>query len=135
LSRFSLLSTPDRPCPFCNKTLYSSHFFRCMRFPWVSNQILHWHSLVDLFVNRDWRQASTYLFQAFRQWERVTRIFRSNFRERLDSYFDHLQSMSNNTIVTASPSAVIQVQAHRIANTNQLPIVGSHVLIHGSGTS
>jgi hypothetical protein len=67
LSRFSLLSTPDKPCPYCNQTLYSSHFFCCPRFPWDPRNALNWNTLVSLFVNRDWRQASTYLFQAFRQ--------------------------------------------------------------------
>jgi hypothetical protein len=132
LSRFSFLSTPDRPCPYCNQTLYSSHFFRCMRFPWDSRHNLNWSSLVDLFVNRDWRQATTYLFQAFRQWERVTHIFRPNFREHLVSYFDHLRSMSNNTLVTTPSSTGIQAQVQRNLTANQLPTVGSHVLIHGS---
>jgi hypothetical protein len=132
LSRFSLLNTPDRPCPYCNETLYSSHFFRCTRFPWELRHVLTWSNLVDLFVNRDWRQATTYLFQVFRQWERVTRIFRPNLREHLDSYFDHLRSMSNNTVVTVPFSVGVQAQAQRNLNTNQVPTVGSHVLVHGT---
>ncbi len=105
LSRFSLLSTPDRACPFCNQTLYSSHFFTCTRFPWEFQNALTWQNLVHLFVNRDWRQAASYLFQAFRQWDRITNIFRPGFRDRVTSYFEHLRSMTNGTIMLPIPAS------------------------------
>jgi hypothetical protein len=130
LSRFSLLSTPDRPCPFCNQSLYSSHFFRCPRFPWEPRNTLNWHVLVDFFLNRDWRQGSSYLFQAFRQWDRVTNIFRPGFRDRVDSYFEHLRSMTNGTIT--SPAFSSGNQRSNTTITVPLPSLGNSMSIQGS---
>jgi hypothetical protein len=135
LSRFSLLSTPDRACPYCNQTLYSIHFFRCTRFPWDPRNALNWQSLVDLFANRDWRQASTYLFQAFRQWLRVTNIFRPGFRDRVDSYFEHLRSMRNGTVSTPFHLGGGHLPVQNVTITNPILSTGSHISVHGNQIS
>ncbi len=98
LTRFSFLRTPDRRCPFCNATLYSNHLFSCDTFARDSHRPISWSTLVRFFVEREWRQATSYLFTVLGRWESATTIFRAEIRDRVSSYFDHLRSMRNGTI-------------------------------------
>jgi hypothetical protein len=98
LTRFSFLCTPERPCPFCNATLYSNHLFLCPALARISYRPVSWGTLVRLFVEREWRQATSYFFTVLGRWGSATTIFQSEIRERDSTYFDHLRSMSNGTI-------------------------------------
>ncbi len=98
LTRFSFLRTPDRRCPFCNATMYSNHLFSCATFVRNTHRPISWSTFVRFFIEREWRQATSYLFTVLGRWERATTIFRTEIRDRVSSYFDNLRSMRNGTI-------------------------------------
>jgi hypothetical protein len=98
LTRFSFLRTPDRRCPFCNATMYSNHLSSCDTFARNTHRSISWSTFVRFFIEREWRQATSYLFTVLGRWECATTIFRMEIRDRVASYFDHLRSTRNGTI-------------------------------------
>ncbi len=78
--------------------MYSNHLFSCGTFVRDSYRPISWSTLVRFFLEREWRQATSYLFTVLGRWESARTIFRDEIRDRVSSYFDHLRSMRNGTI-------------------------------------
>jgi hypothetical protein len=53
LTRFSALSPRNSPCPFCQDTLYASHFFDCDQYSALGDEPVSWSDFVSMIGRQE----------------------------------------------------------------------------------
>jgi hypothetical protein len=91
LTRFSCLSPRNSPCPFCNATMYTQHFFDCDQYQALGDEPVSWSDFVSMFVRREWMEGISSAFRRLYGWSRHANIFSLNIRHRVDEYFEELE--------------------------------------------
>ncbi len=91
LTRFSFLSPRNSPCPFCNETMYSQHFFDCDQYQALGDEPVSWTDFVSMFVQREWMEGISSMFRRLYGWSRRANIFSGHTRHRVDEYFEELE--------------------------------------------
>ncbi len=91
LTRFSCLSPRNSPCPFCNTSMYTQHFFDCDQYQALGDEPVSWSDFVSMFVRQEWMDGIYSMFRRFYGWSRRTNILNLNTRHHVDEYFEELE--------------------------------------------
>ncbi len=90
LTRFSFLSPRNAPCPYCQHTLYSNHFFDCDQYSALGDEPVSWSDFVSMFIQQEWSEAISSVFRRLYGWSRRANIFQLQFRHRVDEYYEEI---------------------------------------------
>jgi hypothetical protein len=72
--------------------MHARHFFDCDQYSALEDEPLSWGELVNMFVRQEWLEGIASTFRRLLGWpRRANQIFRLDFRNIVDEYYEELR--------------------------------------------